>query len=561
MSPRDLHHGTRVTPFLRKATAVACLGGVLFGYDLGVVSGALPSLNASLGLTSTQSESVVSFLYLGSIIGALVGGYVCDRFGRRTAILYTDFAFLVGAIILASAPTYEVVLTGRVVVGVAVAISALADVSYLTEISPECHRGALVSCNEACISLGFLLSYVSSYAVTVNVGHGEGWRVMFGLSGLIAVLQWCLMLKMPESPVWLDENGREEEAQEALRLITDGERVPSDLDLNEGDQEGEENPEDEPLELQDRPKDGAASPGLPHEHPSAVHYWRQGVIAAFLAVSQQFCGNVNILNFAPEIFAQLFYGTSTADNSEALMVTTVILGTVKFLITSLVIWEVDTLGRRYLLLGGVGLITFSLLLLIIAFSTGLETEFLDSSTGNVDARYSTAQQAMALVGCTGVVAGYALSYGPLTWLITSEVFPSTIRGRAIGSMTVLTHASAALISYTFLTGQDALGPAAPFALYFSCSFLSLCFAYLAVPDTGGVRAEGDGEDVDDLLDNMWFWRQQCCFCCWWCCPGGGGGSSRREKVEKVDSLRDVDDAFDQVDEDLPTPNVSLTPIT
>mmetsp|Transcript_52004 Transcript_52004/g.156072 ORF Transcript_52004/g.156072 Transcript_52004/m.156072 type:complete len:391 (+) Transcript_52004:276-1448(+) len=390
---------------------------------------------------------------------------------------------------------------------------------------------------------------------------------MFGLSGLIAVLQWCLMIRMPESPVWLDEMGREEEAQLALRRITQGEgsvEESADLELHEGEGESEEGedgaPEDEPAGYL---KDGAASPDLPHEHPAVSHYWRQAVIAGFLAVAQQFCGNINILNFAPEIFAQLFYGTSTEDNSEALLVTTIILGSVKFLITSLVIWEVDTIGRRYLLLGGVGLITTSLLFLVIAFSTGLETEFLNSSTGAVDTRYSTTQQGLALVGCTGVVAGYALSYGPLTWLITSEVFPANIRGRALGSMTVLTHASAVLFSYTFLSLQEAVSPAAPFGLYFSCSFLSLCFAYVAVPDTGGVKAEGDGEDVDELLDGMCFWRQQCCCCFWWCCSlcgGGSGGGSRRERLEKDGSLRDVGDEFGDPDEDLPTPS-GLAPIT
>jgi len=446
----------------------------------------------------------------------------------------------------------------------------------------------LVSCNEASIALGFLLSYICSYGITVGVGRDEGWRIMFGLSGLIAVVQWCLMLRMPESPVWLDENGFEEEAQAALRLIGGddvGQRVAeeaeADLRLDEDDAAGEaamaqDDDDGEPSELDIRPHksdyhvdDEEHSPYpvdpvvdanamIPREHPSLSHYWRQAVIAAFLSVAQQLCGHINILNFAPEIFSQLFYGTSTEDNSEALLATTVILGTVKFVITSLVIWEVDTLGRRYLLLWGMVLVSVSLLLLAIAFSPSLEDPFLNEDTGNMDTRYSKTQQGLALVGCTGVVAGYALSYGPLTWLITSEVFPSAARGRAIGFATVLTHASAALVSYTFLTGQERWGPAAPFGMYLTFSVLSAMFAYVAVPDTGDVRAEGDGEDVDALLDEMWFWRQQHCFCCWWCCGccnrGGGaegidGGGSRRI-VRKEQSLRDVDGAFGDVDEDL-----------
>eukprot|EP00957_Ditylum_brightwellii_P185014 14089376-Ditylum_brightwellii.AAC.1 len=137
-----------LTPFTIRAAATASLGGVLFGYDLGVISGALPSLTFSFNLTAEEVESAVAFLYIGSILGSLLGGYICDKFGRRTGIILTDVLFILGAVVLAGAPTYGAVLLGRVLVGVAVSISAIADVAYLTEISSEGHRGALVSCNE-----------------------------------------------------------------------------------------------------------------------------------------------------------------------------------------------------------------------------------------------------------------------------------------------------------------------------------------------------------------------------------------------------------------------------
>jgi len=525
----------RVTPFLVKAAAIACLGGILFGYDLGVISGALPSLTRSLDLTNGQAETVVSFLYLGSIVGSVVGGIACDRFGRRTAILFTDALFLLGSIVLASANGYGSVLFGRVTVGIAVGVSALADVSYLTEIAPDNHRGALVSCNEASISVGFLLAYVCSYGITVSVENDDGWRIMFGMSGLIAVLQWCCMLGLPESPVWLDDQGREAEAKRAMRLIhgPDVAEIAAELELTmggDGDAGGDG-------QAADRKPDSESRAPVPHEHSPISHYWRQFVIAAFLAVSQQFCGHINILNFAPEIFSQVFYGAPPREGDSILLATNVILGGVKLVITLLVIWEVDTLGRRFLLLGGTSLIAISLVFLVAAFSGEVEST-----------AFGPSQKALALLGCTGIVAGYAMSYGPLTWLLTSEMFPAHVRGRTIGAATVLTHASAMLISYTFLTGQEWYGPAAPFEAYLAFGILSLVFAFLAVPDTGSAEAGGDGEDVDEALDDMWFWRRVC-RCGKYRSDDGKG---KPQGVERTES------GFADAEEELPTP--SLPPL-
>lgn len=166
--------------------------------------------------------------------------------------------------------------------------------------------------------------------------------------------------------------------------------------------------------------------------------------------------------------------------------------------------EIDRIGRRFLLLSGIGIITVSLLSITLAYTIGSEDE----------SEFTRAQRALAIVGCSGVVAGYALSYAPLTWLIVSEIFPSSIRGRALGMTTITTNAFAALISYTFLTGQDMFGPAMPFALYFIFSLGSWVFAAVAIPDTGDVVAGGNGEDVDQVLNSMFLWSQRCCTPVW-----------------------------------------------
>lgn len=315
-----------ITPFIRKCTAAACLGGVLFGYDLGVISGALPSLTSSLQLTDSQSETVVAFLFIGSVIGSFIGGYICDKIGRKTSILVCDGIFLVGSIVLALAPSYGMILFGRIVVGIAVAVSAIADVSYLTEIAPEHHRGALVSCNEASISLGFLLAYVASYVVTVSISYDQGWRIMFGLAGLIALLQFVLMAGLPESPIWLEEKGKMSEAMEALARIRagggaeavrnediGGEDSSSDvadpvnkavigtggdefgpLPTDENDEEQENDDTEEVIVSKSKvTREPSTSTGT---RLSLAHYWRHMAIASFLAVSQQICGHINILN-------------------------------------------------------------------------------------------------------------------------------------------------------------------------------------------------------------------------------------------------------------------------
>ena len=461
-------------------------------------------------LPPVKAETVVAVLYIGSVIGSIVGGYMCDRFGRRTCILWTDTAFLLGAIVLASAPNYGTILLGRFLVGISVGVSALADVSYLAEISPEDRRGALVSCNEASVSVGFLLAYIFSYVITVTIEYEEGWRIMFACSGLIALTQWFFMLGLPESPVWLDDQGREAEAAEALKVIHRG--CYDSAWQESGHGKGEDI---EVLAVQPKEEEKPAfllnedGPPHPHEHQPLLHYWRQFVIVIVLAISQQLCGQINILNFAPEIFSEVFYGSTAVTDGDSTMLlgTNIILGVVKFFITSLVIWEVDMVGRRFLLLGGMSIITLSLLCLVAAFS---------SETGE-EGQFSQVQKALSLMGTTGVVAGYAMSYGPLTWLITSEMFPSNIRGRTIGFMTVLTYAFAAVISYTFLTGQEILGPAGPFVMYLMFSLCSLAFGYLAIPNTANVEVGGDGEEVDNLLNQTWIWRQQWCRRC---CPRG-----------------------------------------
>lgn len=250
----------------------------------------------------------------------------------------------------------------------------------------------------------------------------------------------------------------------------------------------------------------------------------------------------NIMNYAPVIFAEAFfdYDEEQATNDGAvaseLLSTTIILGVVKFAVTTFVLFEVDKLGRLFLMKAGAGLVTVSLLCLATGFSVKLESTYEDAS-GDIEYQHTSFQKVMVLIGCAGCVAGFALSYGPITWLLASELSPASIRGKMLGFYTVLTHGSAALVSYTFLSGQVKYSEAAPFWLYFICSVVSWLFIVLAVPETGDVD---DGE-VESLLDELWFWGEDNPLNC---CTHPALDCTKRRNSERVDEMGRINSCFE-----------------
>ena len=419
------HLADELSPFVIKVAVIASLGGVLFGYDMGVISGALPQLAKEFDLSRREQEFVVSVLYIGCGFGALFGGSFCDFYGRRKSILIVDAVFFIGAMLLLVAPSIYFVYFGRVMLGIAVAISGIADVAYLTEVAPDNHRGAIVSCNEACISIGFFAAYLAGYILSIYFPD-DGWRFMFGLAGLIAVIQYLGMIGMPESPQWLIQQGKHNDAIEAIIQI-----YSCSEEFAERKKEVLSNLPNEPIIAQGYNSMGTTDNNIDPKESNVSMTWnvrlqyKQIMVAIILSVSQQFCGHGAILNFAPEIFAQAGFGPNSS------LGTTLFLGFVKVVVTLGVIWKIDSFGRRILLLTGVGTICVSLLILVFAFSGWHEQP-------------STFVSAL---GCLGVVIGYASSFGPLTWLIVSEMFETHVRGRALGYSSIITYLNAALVSH------------------------------------------------------------------------------------------------------------------
>lgn len=556
--------GSKMPRTLLLAALYASISGLLFGYQMGVTGGALHSLQSSMDLSSSQAEGVSSLFFVGLMVASPLGGYACDRLGRRSSILYMDGLFVLAALIMYVAPNYDAILAGRFVAGCASGISLVAAVSYLTELASaernHKHRGALVSSVEASVSLGFLVSYLAAYALTVSVEYEEGWRLLFGAgTGFLALVQLLGMRKMPESPEWLAEQGFHDKAHAALRRIT-----PPRSNYEEDERDDDRSLSGRVAEIEDEVM-GRSEQRVPLEYgevnffllddcPAVSHYWRQAVIIAVLAIAEQFCGHINVINYAPVIFAEAFYNYDEEEASEnggaiasELLTTTIILGAVKFIITTFVLFEVDKLGRRFLLKAGAGIVTVSLLFLAVGFSVGMEDSRVNTKSGETELVHSSLQEALVLIGTTGVIAGFALSYGPITWLVTSELSPSSIRGRLLGFYTVITHGAAAIVSYTFLSGQEKHGEAYPFWLYFFCSLAGFAFIVVAVPETGGV-AGGDGEDVESLLDDTLFWSKdnplyRCCRPLLRTCPAGCKKNHHHTQQE----LGRIDSCFDDVD--------------
>lgn len=522
----DLSTPRSIPPFVIKATVAASLGGVLFGYDMGIISAALPMLTETFELSEKQEEMVVSFLYVGCCIGATFGGILCDKYGRKRMILLTDVVFIIGALVLFSANGFPVVLLGRIIIGAAVAISGIADVAYLHEISPMEYRGSVVSCNEACISLGFLVSYVIGYIMSITIPDQEaGWRYMFLIGSIMAFLQFVAMIFMPESPVWLKQKGRNRDAQYVLLQIYGDASAVGSVSFDEVEEVEQQKGPLSPTHNVERPSPQArtttqnnwmtvqsSSPTARSSYasfevsdttneniqqtqhtqrPSSTieflrYYYRQAIIAVFLSIMQQFCGHPNVLNFAPEIFAQIGF-----DSQEGRLASTLLVGVAKFATTCLVILKIEKIGRKFLLLSGMSVIALSLLMLTIAY---MENDNVDG-----EHRIPLTGKIIATIGVFGVAVGYAMSFGPLVWLLVSELFPSSIRGRALGGSTVLTYLSASVVSYTFLSGQDIFGPSIPFAIYFVLTMLSIVFAHLSITET----AEKTPDVIHAELECMW----------------------------------------------------------
>ncbi len=431
--------------FVVRAGLIASLGGLAFGYDLGNVAGALPLLEKEMNFDHNMSDLFVAMMPIGAVCGAAIGGWMCDAVGRKKSILITCIIFIAGGLMQSVASSFKLLCMGRFVTGIGVATSAIADVSYLNEVSPMSIRGALTSCNEFMAAMGFLLSYL--VAVGLNAHQGS-WRWLFGIVSLIALLQGLLMLDIPESPRWLYNEGKHLELRHAVLLMYDIKEAQNQLDLL-------------------KPEEVCSQ-----ETSSVKTTWkRQGqllacTIAALLMIFQQLTCNSNVLSFGLMIFSD---NTHNTKNSNFIAT----LGIVKVFFTGVALFLVDKVGRKPMLYVGVSIMCSSLV------SLSYSVSFMEFPVGNF----------MARSAIYALVASYSISYGPVSWLVVSEIFPSSVKGRALAFAQCLNWLVNAGINSVFLRSLDQFGYAAVYGAYAFFTLIGLIFIWMLVPETSGKSPE------------------------------------------------------------------------
>jgi SP family galactose:H+ symporter-like MFS transporter len=435
----------------RLLVVVAALGGLLFGYDTGVISGALLFIRTQFDLTPTMQGVVAGIALVGAAVGAAFAGSLADRFGRRLVLFYTGVVFVVGAILAALASTTSTLLAGRVIVGVGIGFASMLTPLYLAEIAPTENRGALVSLNQLAITVGILVSYLVGYVFA----QGGQWRWMLGLGALPGAILAGGMLVLPETPRWLAGHGRLEEADTVLRRLR-GASHNVDAELND-------------LRT-DLRREGRLAPWSELLNPVV-----RGplVIGVGLAIFQQITGINTVIYFAPVIFQAA--GISSAS---AAILATAGVGVVNVAMTVVAIWLIDKVGRRALLMCGLLGMTVCLVLLGLGFALG-----------------GSALGWLTLLSLAAYVGFFAIGLGPVFWLLISEIFPLYMRGRGMGVATIANWGSNLVVTVTFLELIVVLGRPVTFFLYAALAGAAYVFTWLQVPETKGRSLEAIEADL------------------------------------------------------------------
>src|SRR5215203_3648770 len=435
--------------FVRVAATITATGGLLFGYDTGVISGALLFIREDFAPLSDLLQGViVSFLLVGAVTGALAGGPLSDRFGRRPIVLLAAIIFAIGAIAAALTPNVGLLIVARFILGLGVGLASLIVPLYIAEIAPPGTRGALVSLNQLMITIGILLSYIVGVAFTPI----EGWRWMFAVAVIPALILGIGLFFLPESHRWLVKNGKLAKA----RAVLSRSRVETEVETEMQQMEELERIERQQAQV------GYKELLAPWIRPALI-------IGIGLAVFQQITGINTVIYYAPTILQGVGFSEGGAIAATAAGV-----GLVNVGFTILAVRIIDRAGRRPLLIIGLIGMVISLALLGIVFSTG--------ATGGAAGLLATV--------CLGLyIASFAISLGPVFWLMISEIYPLRIRGTAMSVASIANWGSNWLVALMFPVLLAALGGAGSFWLFAALGIVAWLFVYFRVPETKGRSLE------------------------------------------------------------------------
>ncbi len=429
--------------FIYIAAGIAAMGGLLWGYDTAVMAGAILFINQQFALSPTMEEVVVSAILLGAMIGAAVGGTLSDRLGRRTVLILTATVFALGAVGTALAPTIAWLVGGRVVVGIGVGMVSVTSPLYISEASSKSDRGRLVFLFPLALTCGILIAYLADYALS---GIG-GWRWMFGLAVIPAIMFGIGMVFLPESPRWLARHAFVDQARAVLRRLRGTGNVEDEL---QGIQSG-----------LDQQKGSWSELVSPLVRPALI-------VGIGLAIFRQVTGLYIIIFYAPTIFEFAGFESASID-----ILATVGVGVVNVVMTIVAMRLVDQVGRRPLLLIGLAGMVLSLGILGLAFLVPIQSAVLE----------------WIVLGCLMLdIGSYAIGWR-VYFLLISEIYPLKIRGMAMGIATAVNWGAAFVVALTFLTLTQILGRPGTFWLYGLLGIGAWLFVYFLVPETKGRSLE------------------------------------------------------------------------
>ncbi|HDK5728633.1 TPA: sugar porter family MFS transporter [Staphylococcus pseudintermedius] len=427
---------------------IGALGGLLYGYDMGVISGALLYLKDDIPLNAYTEGLVVSSMLVGAIVGAGLSGPLSEKLGRRRLVFMISIVFIIGALILALAPTMEILVLGRVIIGLAVGGSTAIVPVYLSELAPTDARGSLSSLNQLMITIGILASYLVNYAFAPI----EGWRWMLGLAVVPSVILMIGVIFMPESPRWLLEKRGEKAARDVMKLTYPASEIDHEIEnmkkINQ---------------IADNTWTVLKSPWL----LSTI------IIGSVFALLQQLIGINAIIYYAPKIFATAGFGESTA------ILSTVGIGVVNVLVTIFAISIIDKIDRKKLLvIGNIGMVASLLIMSALIWLIGVNSAAW-----------------IILLCLTTFIIFFGVSWGPVLWVMLPELFPMRVRGAATGIAALVLSIGSLLVAQFFPVLTDVLQVQQVFLIFAVIGIIAMIFVIKFLPETRGRSLEQIEQDL------------------------------------------------------------------
>jgi sugar porter (SP) family MFS transporter len=432
--------------FIRRVSFIAGLGGILYGFDMGVIAAALIYVRDSFHLSTFMQEVLVIAVLIGVMVGALVGGTIADRIGRRKTLVWGAVLFIVGSILAPLSPNVYVLFVARALLGIAVGFTSVTAPVYVSELAPPQSRGMLIGLYQFALTLGIALADLVGYWFAAS----QGWRWMFAFGLVPAVLFLFLVLTVPESPRWLCAQNRWVEAESVLKTYTDEAGAAVLM-------------EDIRISLMAKMERRWSALWSPAVRGSLL------IAVGFMLLTPA-TGINAVIYYGPQIFS-----LAGIRSDKSAIFATFLVAITNVLATVIALVLVDRAGRKPLLYAGLGGMTLALFLLAVCFH---QQAALGPSLGVI----ATACL-MFFITC------YAFSMGPIAWILVSEVFPLRVRGRGVAASTLSFGASNFLVSLTFLSLIKAAGTALTFAIYGAFCIVTLIFVRYVIPETKGRELE------------------------------------------------------------------------